>query len=107
MSFYKNIQSIKPHIVDKQEFIPVGELRLYNGINSRGEKLKLVYQCVDITNEDLFAFNTCRNCVMTKIDKFLHPDDYEYSRCRNNCKRCIALERSDNKEVTFVEYEFL
>lgn len=105
MSFYKNIQSIKPHIVDKSEDIPVGELRLYSGINCKGEKLKLVYQCIDITNKD--PFNACKDCAMTEIEKFLHPDDYEYSRCRNNCKRCTALRRSDNKEVTFVEYEFL
>ena len=107
MSFYKNVQSLKSHVFDRREEIPVGELRLYKGINCRGEKLQLVYQCIDITqlNQDISI--TCENCIMTKIDKFLHPDDYEYSGCRDNCKRCTVLGRSDAKDVTFVEYELL
>lgn len=104
MSFYKNVHSIKPHTVDEHEVIPVGELRLYSGINCKGEKLQLVYQCVDITHTN--TFTSCEDCAMTKIDKFLHPDDFCPS-CRDNCKPCLMHERGDMKDVTFVEYELL
>ena len=105
MSFYKNIQSFKPHIIDKHEEIPVGELRLYKGINCKGEKLQLVYQCVDIAQRNPNTSTVCEGCVMVRIDKFLHPDYCPGSN--DNCKRCLAQERSDARDVTFVEYELL
>lgn len=107
MSFYKNVQGIKPHIIDTHEEIPVGELRFYKGINCRGEKLQLVYQCVDIAQlNSVFTSTACEDCVITRIDKFLHPDDYCPDNT-DNCKLCMKHERSDNKDVTFVEYELL
>ena len=105
MSFYKNVQSLKPHTIDKHEEIPVGELRLYNGINCRGEKLQLVYQCVDKAQLNPDTLTTCKDCVMVRIGKFLHPDYHPGSN--DNCKLCLAHERSDKKDVTFVEYELL
>lgn len=77
MSFYKNVQSIKPHIVDKQEFIPVGELRSVPALG-------IVYECVP------YERGGCASCVFSIFHSHF-----------KGCKICCQGNRKDNTAVIF------